>query len=550
MADLPRKRRRLRIVVPAFPAFNIYSRIARKTTALGPVCVATAVHEIEGWDAEVIDENNLGRYGPRSAEGGADHEILQEQRPADVVGFYGGLTSTAPRLYELARFYKQRGIITIAGGQHLAGENAAEALHNGIDYVVFGEGENAIRELLQVVEERREANSIRGIAYLEHDSVVRTPDREPLADFDQLPYPDFSLVRYAKIVIFPVERIRGCCMNCEFCTVKGKPRCASVDRLLGSISHLVETHNARQFFIVDDLFGQQRDETVRFCHLFADYQRRIGKRLDTTVQIRLDKAKDPELLTAMRRAGIKYVAIGFESPIDEELKAMNKAINSREMLSLVRVFHQFGFLIHGMFIFGYPLAEPTSFRMPAKERVRQFRRFIRKAKIDTVQVLLPVPLPGTGLRRRLEQQNRIYALQDVGWEYYDGNFPLFEPDEPMTAQEIQEAGKQIMRHVYRFRYVLFVVANILLFPSIAFYLHNLKLGWGRWYRSWRNSLIRFGGWITMRKWNADFGRGDFLQKLQAARDRLTLAQKATPLRQETDHASQTHGSTRTARRQG
>jgi radical SAM superfamily enzyme YgiQ (UPF0313 family) len=345
-----------------------------------------------------------------------------------------------------------------------------------------------------------------------------------------------------------VERIRGCCMV-RVLHGQGN-RHASVDRLLGNLSHLVETRNARQFFIVDDLFGQQRDETVRFCHLFADYQRRIGRRLETTVQIRLDKARDPELLTAMRRAGIKCVAIGFESPIDAELKAMNKAINSREMLSLVRVFHQFGFLIHGMFIFGYPLAEPASFRMPARKRVQRFRSFIRKAKIDTVQVLLPVPLPGTGLRRRLEQQNRIYALQDVGWEYYDGNFPLFEPDEPMTAQEIQEAGKQIMRRVYRFRYVLFVAANILLFPSIALYLHNLKVGWGRWYRSWRNSLIRFGGWITMRKWSADFGRGDFLQKLQAARNRLPLAQKATPLRQETDHTSQALNGARATRRQG
>jgi radical SAM superfamily enzyme YgiQ (UPF0313 family) len=550
MADLRRKRRRLRIVVPAFPAFNIYSRIARKTTALGPVCVATAVHEIEGWDAEVVDENNLGRYGPRNPEGGADHEILQQQRPADVVGFYGGLTSTAPRLYELAWFYQRRGITTIAGGQHFAGENAAEALHNGIDYVVFGEGEKTIRELLQVVEGRREASSVRGIAYLEHGRVVHTPEREPLADFDELPYPDFALVRYARIAIFPVERIRGCCMNCEFCTVKGRPRCASVDRLLGSISHLVETRNARQFFIVDDLFGQQRDETVRFCHMVADYQKRIGRRLEATVQIRLDKAKDPELLTAMRQAGIKYVAIGFESPIDEELKAMNKVINSSEMLSLVRVFHQFGFLIHGMFIFGYPLAEPVSFRMPVRERVHRFRSFIRKAKIDTVQVLLPVPLPGTALRRRLEQQNRIYALQDVGWEYYDGNFPLFEPDEPMTAQEIQEAGKQIMGRVYRFRYVLFVVANILLFPSIAFYLHNLRLGWGRWYRSWRNSLIRFGGWITMRKWSVAFGKGNFRQKLQAARDRLILAQNTAPLRQEANRTSQTLGGTRAAHRQG
>ena len=91
------KRYRLRIVVPAFPGFNIYSSIASITTALGPVCVASAVNEMEGWDAEVIDENNLGRYGPRGPHGGADHDMLQEQRPADVVGFYGGLTSTIPQ---------------------------------------------------------------------------------------------------------------------------------------------------------------------------------------------------------------------------------------------------------------------------------------------------------------------------------------------------------------------------------------------------------------------------------------------------------------------
>jgi len=42
------KRLGLRIVIPAYPAFNIYSRIARVTTALGPISVATAVHEVEG----------------------------------------------------------------------------------------------------------------------------------------------------------------------------------------------------------------------------------------------------------------------------------------------------------------------------------------------------------------------------------------------------------------------------------------------------------------------------------------------------------------------
>ena len=130
-----------------------------------------------------------------------------------------------------------------------------------------------------------------------------------------------------------------------------------------------------------------------------------------TVQIRLDKAKDTELLGAMRQAGIRTVAIGFESPIDEELLAMNKHIRSNEMLSYVRTFHKFGFFIHGMFIFGYPRSESADFTISMKQRVKRFRDFVRKAKIDTVQVLLPVPLPGTALRHRLETQRRVYPLQ-------------------------------------------------------------------------------------------------------------------------------------------
>src|SRR3989338_6808204 len=123
MFDLSKKRYMLRIIIPVYPAFNIYSYSAKRTTALGPVCVATAFNEMEKWDVEVIDENNLRLYGPKGASRGADHEFLQRLRHADAVGLYGGLTSTIPRLYEIARFYKDKGVVTIAGGQHFAGDN-------------------------------------------------------------------------------------------------------------------------------------------------------------------------------------------------------------------------------------------------------------------------------------------------------------------------------------------------------------------------------------------------------------------------------------------
>ena len=315
------KRKLFRMVIPAYSAVNIYTFLANKTSSLGPVAVATSAREVEGWEAEVIDENNMRLHAPRSVSHGANHELLQRERRADVVGLYGGLTSTIPGLYEIAGFYKRNGAVTVAGGQHFCLENQAEALSSGIDYLVFGEGEETIKELLQAIEGKRDRSTVKGIAYMEDGEIVHTPPRDPITDLDRLPYPDFSLVRHAKMSVYPVERIRGCGMDCEFCTVKGKPRAASPEKLLESIRRLVETRNARKFFIVDDLFGQHREETIRFCNMLKDYKDSIGLHIRITVQIRLDRARDTQLLFAMRQAGITSVCIGYESPIGEELEA-------------------------------------------------------------------------------------------------------------------------------------------------------------------------------------------------------------------------------------
>lgn len=519
MIDVSKKRYRLRIIVPAYPAFNIYSGIATKTTALGPVCIASVVNKLENWDVEVIDENNLRRYGPRDPLGRVDHEFLQKTRPADVVGLYGGLTSTIPRLYELVRFYKEKETVVIAGGQHFADENIKETMDAGIDYLVIGEGELTIKELLKALTTDRDISAVKGIVYREAGKITMTQEREPIVDFDSLPQPDFSLVRYANIKLYPVGRIRGCGMDCEFCTVKGKPRCASPERLIENIAHLLETRDARHFFIVDDLFGQFRKDSIQFCNLLRAYQNRVNKRLDVAVQIRLDKAKDKELLLAMRQAGINTVAIGFESPIAEELEAMKKHIHPEEMIELARTYHHFGFLVHGMFIFGYPLKEGANLTMPLNERIKKYKTFIRKAKIDTIQVLLPVPLPGTELRRRLEGKKRIYSREDIGWEYYDGNFPTFEPDEQVSAQELQQSVRKIMSRFYEFKYMFMIGAQALSFTSIVFFLHNIKAGWRRWYRPWRNNLARFGGWVIMKDWTKQLKKGSYLERLKRAQER-------------------------------
>jgi radical SAM superfamily enzyme YgiQ (UPF0313 family) len=303
-------------------------------------------------------------------------------------------------------------------------------------------------------------------------------------------------------------------MNCEFCSVKGRARCARPERLMAQISYLVEAHRARDFFIVDDQFAQDRDETVRFCRMLRDYERHMGLRLFLTVQIRLDCARDEELLSAMRDCGIGCVAIGIESPIDEELRAMGKRIKAAEMVELARIYNRKGFLVHGMFIFGYPMRPGVEFNMSAKERIKRFRKFFRKARLDTVQVLLPVPLPGTALRARLEKQTRVLPESEIGWEYYDGNFPIIVPDPPMTPETIHKSIVSLMKGFYRFRHLFGVTLHTLRFPLAMLPLVNLRARWLKWYRYWRNEVLGSAGYFIIRRWLKAFKEGSFSDKLK------------------------------------
>ena len=514
---LPSDRKKIfRMIIPGFPTFNIYSSVAKHTTALGPVMIATIINKMTDWEVEVIDENNYHRHGPKDENGRPDHVALQAIRQVDAVGFYGGLTSTVPRLYELSEFYKTQQVLTIAGGQHFIDDNLQEGLDNGLDYLVIGEGEVTIRELLKALTDGTNPKKIAGIAYLRNGKLVKTASREVIDDIDRLPLPDFSLLHYAEISLYPVSWERGCGMNCEFCTVKGKVRCSSPDYVMNQIGSLHERFNATRFFIVDDLFGQNRKLALDVCRRLKDYQENMRTRFFITVQIRLDKAHDQELLKAMRKARIRVVAIGYESPIADELKAMNKKLHPDEMIANTKIFHQAGFMVHGMFIFGYPAREKQHFSMSVQDRIRIFWNFIRKARIDTIQILLPVPLPGTELTKRLNDSKRIFPKNIIGWEYYDGNFPLFIPDPPLTATEMYQANKILMSRFYRFGYIFSIGLNILLFPTILFPFFNVKNGWRKWYPSWRNNIWRYVGWHILRKWKSSRNKGEFAAKLKTA----------------------------------
>lgn len=526
-----KKRKLLRIIIPRFPNFNIYTLAARTTTSVGPLYVATSASRVTGWDAEVIDENNLhGRFYPRTGDGGLDHAALQKQSPAAVVGFYGSITSSVPRLYKLAGMYKDLGCITIAGGKHI--ENLPEeALANNIDYVFHEEAEIPIRNFLAAFDEPEKRNKVKGISFLKDECIFRTAAQPLVDNLEELPVPDYGLLRYAKMKLYPVCGTRGCNSNCEFCAVKGRARNCSADKMMDEIRLLVEKYGARNFFDVSDHFAANMVETIRFLNMLADYQKNTGIRLHLIIQTRITDARSDEYLAALKKAMVDTLCIGFESPDDQSLLAMNKGYRSKDMLLWTKKFKKQHVRIHGMFIFGYPGKKQKDDVFDLKENFDKYRRFIRKSNIDTLQLLLPIPLPGTELRTRLQSEGRLFPEGTIGWEYYDGQYPLFDPGKGATPLEIQQAVGKIMKRFYGISFLFRIMKNIILdFPVIVFpsvftllsgKIRYIKKAFGFWYRNFfQNNVLRFGGLIIIKNWLRQFRKNIFQKKLE----RVTLNQ--------------------------
>lgn len=489
----------VRFIIPAIPEVNIFTRQSRKTTSLGLIMVATAAHKAWGWRVEVIDENNYN--GPRDSQGLPDQERLQKEDPAAVVGFYCGLSSSIERVWELAEFYHSQGIINIAGGLH-AHYCPEETLKKNIDFVVHGDGEIAIQQILFALGKGNDVRNIAGISFWESGQIKRNSPEILETDLNDLPFPEFGLLRYANLEIYPIGRIRGCRMNCEFCSVKGNPRWASAQYLFELVDWLAKTRGARNFFIVDDRLEEDIKGTIEFFQMIFE---KYGNRLHFTTQVRLEAAKNTEFLKTMQKAGVGTVCIGCESPIDEELKAMHKGYLSADMLEWLKTYRKY-FKVHMMLIFGYPLKGIEGL-ISAKERSECFKNFIRESRPDTIQILRPVPLVGTELRKRLEE--RIFPLELVPWPRYDGSYICFRPNN-MTSREAQEIPLELMRRFYD-------PGSFFRIPirAIAFPISSLLMRTKRWHRGWNNDITKFGGHLLIRSWRKGQKKSKFIENLEA-----------------------------------
>lgn len=228
-----------------------------------------------------------------------------------------------PTIKRLALFLKKEFNLPIIVGGYHATLSPDEVIQNeGIDMLCVGEGEYALLELVEALQQNKDITKISNLWVKKDGQIFRNLPRPLISDLDSLPFPDHSLFDYQWILgknygTVKIMASRGCPFACTFCcnnalkkiySGKGKfLRRRSVENLLKEIEELVKDYKVKTIEFEDDLFAFEKKWLLEFCR---EYPKKFN--LPFTIEARADSL-DKEMLVELKEAGCWLIRFGVES---------------------------------------------------------------------------------------------------------------------------------------------------------------------------------------------------------------------------------------------
>lgn len=365
-----------------------------------------------GYETRLIDGLNLRLSAT---------EMAEQCRGSFLVGITC-LSAFFPEVAELTKKLKERGLRVAIGGPH-AGALPAETLAvTGADFVVVGEGESTLLELLRALEKGEQPASVPGVAV--PGGKAPSCERAFVSNLDSLPFPDWKAMdprTYSKaphgglvraFPVAPVTSTRGCPFACSFCASprlwKKSIRFRSPGNVVDEIEMLVRDFGVREIHFEDDNLTLRRSHIDGLCREIL--KRKIRIHWATPNGVRIDTL-DEEVLRLMRQSGCYFLAFGIESGSQAILDRIHKQQKLPEVERIVKLAHKLGFLTQGFFIFGLPGETPDT--------VEETIAFAKRIPLDRAQFLLLDLFPGSALweefRGERAVDGRYRSYQEATW---------------------------------------------------------------------------------------------------------------------------------------
>lgn len=307
------------------------------------------------------------------------------------------------------------------------------SLYQEIDYIVKGEGEETLPELVHTLVAGGDVRKVPGLFGRSGSVVWETPDRPSVENLDTLPWParDTLPQILEKTGCASILSSRGCYGRCTFCSVDAffsrfgrKMRVRSAADVLAELEYLQKTYGVKNFAFNDAEFIGGKGRGRERAREIAEGILTRGWQIKFSIQCRVNDVEE-ELFALLRRAGLRKVFLGVESGSQAVLDRFQKDATVEENLKALKILSDLDiFVAMGFIMFD----DRTSFgelaeNMQFLQKVREITGKAYLAEVDPVSKVLP--FAGTKIEARLKEEKRYrgnsldfdYAIRDPKVEF-------------------------------------------------------------------------------------------------------------------------------------
>ena len=286
-------------------------------------------------------------------------------------------------------------------------------------YVVRGEPDFTILELIEALQVKKPLKNIAGVSYINKGKTVHNKARKIIENLDVLAFPARHLIKKdvfynPKLGLRPFTVMltsRGCSHRCIYCVpcalsfarqiefqkgknnfIKPQVRMRSPKNIIKEFK-LLKNQGYKAISIIDDQFVWGRERTLKICEGIKDLGLAWG------CLSRADHL-DEEIVRALSEAGCKYVDIGVESFVQGILDYTKKDVTAEKLIWGIKLLKKYKIFVKLNILFG---ASP----LETKETINETLDKIKEIEPDQVMFDVCSPFPGTEFYDIAKKENWI-----------------------------------------------------------------------------------------------------------------------------------------------
>ena len=371
---------------------------------------AAALMRKEGYSIDLFDTNL--RDNPFEIV-----SLLEKKKPKYLVLYDDGfnyltkmcLTNMREAAFQMLSLGKEKGCTTVVCSSD-ATDHYKKYIEHGADFVIQGEGEITLKELINSLERKEAVTEIKGLISAIDGTLTVAPKRPVLRDLDELPLPSWDLVdmpaykavwkEHGREFTLNMATTRGCPYKCNWCAKPiygNRYNSHSPEYIVKHIQLLQERYGVKRFWMCDDIFGLKPN----WVQAFNRELQKEGVSLRYYIQSRVDLLLKEDTIDALVQSGLEEVWVGAESGSQKILDGMDKGTTVEQIYEATCLLKEQKVRVAFFIQFGY--LEET------REDISKTIRMIKDLLPDDLGISVSYPLPGTKFYEKVKDDLKLKA---------------------------------------------------------------------------------------------------------------------------------------------